>query len=500
MLETIDPSKKVDKAAYTQWFPRLKTDLRELQQKVREARMPVIVILEGWHLAGRGDSIKHLGEALDPRGFSVCTLDEPTAEDRLRPWMWRFWQRIPARGKFTFFEHSWYQRVLDERVAGTCRRSEWAHAYQEINQTEEMLSADGYLIVKFWLHISESQQRKRLKRMQDDPFVDVTRRDRCLVKKYGEFAKAAEEMLERTSTHTAPWVIVEADDHRYRRMKVFQSICEAIANGITRRKETRPVPVSPSARVSVPVLEEMPTLLDSVDLKRTVTPEVYEEKKVSLQLKLRRLQDESIRRGITKVIVMEGWDASGKGGSIRRLTATLDPRHYDVIPIGKPSQEELDRHYLWRFWTKIPRQGQMTIFDRSWYGRVLVERIEGFCSESDWRRAYQEINEFEMQLYRAGMSLIKFWLHITPEEQLRRFKAREADPNKSHKLTDEDWRNRDKWDLYRECVDEMITRTSTTYAPWTIVEADCKRHARIRVMESVCQAIEKGLERDKKHD
>jgi polyphosphate kinase 2 (PPK2 family) len=274
-----------------------------------------------------------------------------------------------------------------------------------------------------------------------------------------------------------------------------------LSQGLSKRQPSgkHPKVDKTPARVSVPALEEMPTLLDSVDMTKTVTEAVYEEKKVSLQLRLRRLQDESIKRGLTKVIVMEGWDASGKGGSIRRLTATLDPRHYNVIPIGKPTQEELDRHYLWRFWIKIPQRSQMTIFDRSWYGRVLVERIEGFCSEADWRRAYQEINEFELQLYNAGVSLIKFWLHITPEEQLRRFKAREADPHKSYKLTDEDWRNREKWGQYRDCVDDMITRTSTTYAPWTIIEADCKRHARIRVMETVSQAIEKGIQRQKKN-
>ncbi|MBI1290594.1 polyphosphate:AMP phosphotransferase [bacterium] len=500
MLETIDPTRKVDKEAYRLWFPRLKTDLRELQQKVREVRMPVIVIIEGWFFSGRGDTIKHLGEALDPRGFTVYAPSETSTEEARRPWMWRHWVRIPARGKIAFFEHSWYQRVLDERVLGAMRKSQWAHAFQEINQTEEMLAADGYQIVKFWLHISEKEQRHRLKKMQKDPFFEVTPQDRKMVARYHEFAEAAEEMLERTSTHVAPWTIVEADDHRYRRMKIFQTICELLANGVTQRQQRKRAPKAdrPASRVSVPALEEMPTLLDNVDLNKTVPPEVYEEKKVTLQLKLRRLHDESIKRDLTKVIVMEGWDASGKGGSIRRLTATLDPRHYNVIPIGKPTQEELDHHYLWRFWTMIPQRGQMTIFDRSWYGRVLVERIEGFCSEDDWRRAYQEINEFELQLYNAGITLIKFWLHITPEEQLRRFKAREADPNKVHKLTEEDWRNREKWGQYRECVDDMITRTSTTYAPWTLIEADCKRHARLRVMETVSGAIEKGIQRQKK--
>jgi polyphosphate:AMP phosphotransferase len=498
MLETIDPTRKVAKEDYRQWFPRLKTDLRELQQKVREARMPVIVLFEGWHLSGRGDSIKHLGEALDPRGFSVHSLETVAPHEAARPWLWRYLVRTPARGKIAFFEHSWYSRILDQRVSGHVKNADLAHAYQEIIQSEEMLAADGCKILKFWLHISEKEQRKRLKKMEKDPFHDVSKEDWRKVERYKAFESAAEEMLERTSTHFAPWTIVEAGDHRYRRMKIFQTIIEGLVQGIAERTDKASVPRNRPTRVSVPVLEEMPTLLDSVDLTRKVTPEVYEEKKVTLQLRLRRLQDESIKRGLTKVIVMEGWDAAGKGGSIRRLTATLDPRHYDVIPISKPTQNELDHHYLWRFWIKVPQRGHMTIFDRSWYGRVLVERIEGFCSEEEWRRAYQEINEFELQLYNAGISVIKFWLHITPEEQLRRFEARQADPHKAHKLTEEDWRNREKWNQYRECVDDMITKTSTTYAPWTIVEADCKRHARIRVMETTCQAIEKGIARLKK--
>lgn len=498
MLETIESKKKVDKGAYQQWFPRLKTDLRELQQMAREANMPVLVLFEGFHLAGRGDSLKHLTESLDPRGFEVHSTHLPSDDELQRHWLWRFWVKLPQRGKISLFEGSWYSRVLDERVQGLCSESEWSHAYQEINQTEEMLTADGALIVKFWLHISKKEQKRRLKAEEKDVFrrLDITKEDWALHKQYEEYETAVEEMLDRTSTHAAPWVVVEAGDHRYRRMKIFQTLCEAIGNRLNAQEKEKKASTK-KKQVIVPALEEMPTVLDKVDLEKTLSVREYEKKKIALQVRLRRLQYEAIKRKLSLVIVYEGWDAAGKGGSIRRLTATLDPRFYDVISIGKPAPEDHAHHYLWRFWKHIPKWGHFTIYDRSWYGRVLVERIEGFCSDAEWQRAYQEIDEFEMQLFRGGIGLAKFWLHISPQEQLRRFEARDADPHKRFKMTDEDWRNRDKWDAYRESVDEMVKRTSTTYAPWTIIEGDCKRWARIRAMETISDLLEQMIERDK---
>ncbi len=497
MLETIDTSKKVDKEAYKEWLPRLKTDLRELQQKVREAGIPVLVIFEGLDTSGKGDSIRHLSEVLDPRGFRVHVAYETTEDERKRPWLWRYWVNTPARGRISFCERFWYYRLLNERIDGLVEKEEWSHAYQDINQTEEMLHEDGALIVKFWLHISRKEQKKRLKAAENDPFLryTVTKREWGRHKKYEEFIAAAEEMLERTSTHISPWHIVEANDRRYRRMRVLQHLCEEIANALNRQERRKKVGEVKNGYVSVPVLEEMPTLLDKVDLTKKLDEEEYQKRKVEGQVRLHGLQIEAVKRGVSSMVVYQGWDAAGKGGNIRRLTATLDPRFYSVIPISKPTDEELSHHYLWRFWNHVPPVGHMTIFDRSHYGRVMVERIEGFCTEADWRRAYQEINEFEMQLYRAGIAIVKFFIHITPEEQLRRFESRQNDPNKAWKMTDEDWRNREKWDQYRESIDEMIQRTSTTYAPWTIIEGNDKRFARVKGIEVVCKTLEEALER-----
>ncbi len=500
MLETVDPRTKVDKASYRQWFPRLENDLRELQQTIREARLPVLILLEGAFLSGRVDAIRKLSEAMDPRGFKVHSTKYHSAEEELRHWMWRYWIRLPERGTVGLFERSWYGRVLDDRVFRPGGVDDFSSAYQEINQTEEMLANDGAVILKFFLHIDRKIQHKRLKDGEDDPYW------RYLIGKeqWAEhelldvYTQTAEEMLERTSTHQAPWNVVEAGDKRYRRMKIFQTIIESVVGALNSRREPRrAVGGNGSAPepLTVPVLEEMPTVLDKVDFPEPMSEDDYDERKKDLQEKLRAAQFEAIERRIAQVIVFEGWDAAGKGGTIRRLTAYLDPHYYDVIPVSKPTQEELAHHYLWRFWRWIPRKGHTTIFDRSWYGRVLVERVEKLAPEADWRRAYQEINEFETMLYRGHATIVKFWLHITPEEQLRRFRAREADPHKQWKLTEEDWRNREKWDVYREAIDEMIQRTSTTYAPWHVVPSNCKRCARVRCMEIVLESMKEAFER-----
>ncbi len=219
----------------------------------------------------------------------------------------------------------------------------------------------------------------------------------------------------------------------------------------------------------------------------------YREKLARAQAKLNQLHRKALERGVSTVLVFEGPDAAGKGGAIRRLTAALDARHVQVIPIAAPTDEERAHHYLWRFWRHLSRAGRVTIFDRSWYGRVLVERVEGFASEEEWRRAYAEINDFEEQLIEHGTVLRKFWLHITKEEQLARFQAREKTPYKRWKLTDEDWRNRERWDDYAAAVNDMVEQTSTKKAPWVLVEGNDKRFARVKVATTVCEAMARAL-------
>jgi polyphosphate kinase 2 (PPK2 family) len=235
-------------------------------------------------------------------------------------------------------------------------------------------------------------------------------------------------------------------------------------------------------------------MLERINMNRKLTEKQYSDQMGKLQVRLRELEFTAFRRKVPVLCVFEGWDAAGKGGAIKRVTEMLDPRGFTVNAYAAPKGEEKTHHYLWRFWRNLPRTGHFAIFDRSYYGRVLVERVEGFCHESEWRRAYREINEFEGQQDSFGTVICKFWLQITKQEQLRRFKSREIDPYRSYKLTEEDWRNRAKWTDYTQAVEDMLVHTSTPKAPWTVVEANDKWFARVKVLQTVVSALEKRLD------
>ena len=505
MLETVDLAKKLDKAVYRDLFPKLHHRLWELQRETYEKGMPTLILFEGWDAAGKGDSIQRLARWLDPRGCHVHPISAPLEDERLRPFLWRYWIKIPGKGQMAIFDRSWYGRVLVQRIDGLCTEEEWRRAYSEIDQFERQLVDDGTVIVKFWLHISRKEQAKRFRQAQKDPFLKwtVQKEDWRHHKQYDKYLQAVEEMLERTSTHYAPWTVVEATDRRFRRVRIFQTICEAMQSGLKRLAATSRAPApspepadAPAAPApdDVPALKHLPTILDTVDLDASMTKEEYRPALKQWQLRLRELEFGCYKHRTPVVIVYEGWDAGGKGGNIRRVTETLDPRGYSVTPIAAPTGDEKTHHYLWRFWRQLPKAGHLAIFDRSWYGRVMVERVEGFCTEDEWRRAFQEIREFERQLTDFGTVLVKFWMHISPEEQLRRFQERDSVTYKNYKLTDEDWRNRLKWDAYREAVVDMLHETSTTAAPWTVVEANCKYCARVKALKTLCEAIEQGLD------
>ena len=497
MLETLDLDKKIDKPAYDKSFPALRDKLRDLQRQCYDAKIPVAVVFEGWDASGKGESIAKLVERLDPRGVKVHPISAPLEDERLRPFLWRFWTRIPGRGEMAVFDRSWYGRVLVERVEKLIKPEQWRSAYNEIAQFERMLTDDGMVIVKFWLHISEKEQKRRFKEIEKSKYDSwrVTKEDWEHHRQYDDYAEAAEEAFERTNTAYAPWTIVEATDKRYRIVKIFKTLADAMQTAVSAKaQQPSAMKRAPRASVSVQALKEMETVLDKVDLTRALKRKDYEEQLKEYQVRLRQLEFRCFEERRPVSVGYEGWDAAGKGGNIRRVTEALDPRGYSVIPIAAPKGDEATHHYLWRFWCQIPKAGHLAIFDRTWYGRVLVERVEGFCSEAEWRRAYQEINEFELSLTNAGMILVKFWLHISKDEQLRRFKEREKIPYKQYKITEEDWRNRGKWDAYRQAVVDMLQNTSTSYAPWTIVEANDKLWARIRALRTIVEAIEAGLD------
>lgn len=497
MLEKVDLTADVKSEAYDELLPRLSLELRRLQWEARQAGLPVILILEGFEAAGMDDSVQVLMEALDPRHVKVHPIYPPLEEERLRPFLWRFWLRTPAQGEIAVFHRSWYRRVLEERLETGTPKDKWAQAYREINEFERQLANDGTLIVKLWFHISRKEQRKRFQKFEQNPFEHwrIDKADWRQNKRYDDYIQAAEQMLESTSTAEAPWDIVPANHRSYRRIKSLETLIRKIGDALHTRRNLPPPP-SGKPEVVTPaseVLARIPGILDRVDLEQKLLPETYAPLLRSSQVRLRELEFACYEHRLPVVAVFEGWDAAGKGGIIKRLVINLDPRGYDVNPVAAPIGEEKTHHYLWRFWRRFPKAGHFAIFDRSWYGRVMVERVEGFCTEAEWKKAYREINEFERQLVDYGTVMRKFWLHIDKDEQARRFEARQNDPFKNYKLTEEDWRNREKWDLYRSAVAEMLERTSTTYAPWTIVEANDKYFARVKVIETLCGAIEKGL-------
>ncbi len=495
MLDTLDLSLSLDKESYRAQIEDLMRQLRSLQQTCWEEQVPVVIVLEGWAAAGKGTLLKKITNYMDPRGFSVNPIFVASEDERRYPFLWRFWQKLPPKGSLGFFYHSWYTNCLEERLFHRVTPAQVPDQMRDINAFERQLVEDGTAIAKFWIHLSRKELKKRLKKYEADELESwrVRPEDWQQEKHYGEYCALAEEMLTYTSTGHAPWTLVEGDCERWTRVKVLSQLVATLVQALDNLRLPKAEHLPPPPQTAL--LPTEPNFLTQVDLSRRLEPETYRQDLRVAQVELRKLQVEMYRQKVPVVALFEGWDAAGKGGVIKRLTDTLDPRSYRVNAFAAPSQEETRYHYLWRFWRRLPAGGEIGIFDRSWYGRVMVERIEGFASEMEWRRAYREINEFEAQLKTAGYVVVKFFLHISPEEQLRRFQEREKNPYKQYKLTNEDWRNREQWPLYDVAINQMIARTSTPAAPWTVVPSNDKYHARVKVIETVIEALAAELKR-----
>ena len=493
MLEKIDLSKKVDKKTYRRVMDEAEEKLGLLQRECKDAGIPVILVFEGMGAAGKGVQINRLIQALDPRGFDVYACDRPTEDEQMRPFLWRYWTKTPAKGRIAVFDRSWYRSVQVDRFDGLTPEDKLGDAYQDILSFEKQLCDDGTVIMKFFLYIDKDEQKKRFKKLEGSKETSwrVTDEDWNRNKDFGRYLKMNEEMLEKTDTDYAPWVIIEAVDKDYAALKIASTVMDRLEYEL---EHSRPEEEKTAQGQEAKIRERFKNgVLSGIDLSKSLTEEEYKTRLKKLQKRLAELHSELYRLRIPVVIGFEGWDAGGKGGAIKRLTSNLDPRGYRVNPTAAPNDIEKVHHYLWRFWNSVPKAGHIAIFDRTWYGRVMVERIEGFCSEAEWRRAYQEINEMESHMANAGAVVLKFWLHIDKDEQERRFRERQANPAKQWKITDEDWRNREKWDQYEEAVNEMLIRTSTTYAPWIVVEGNDKRYARVKVLQTVVDALEKKV-------
>ncbi len=499
MFEAAEVGRKLPKSDYKAQVPQLRSELLAVQQELRQASFPVIVLFAGVDTAGKGETVNLLNEWMDPRWIVTRGYTDPSGEELERPRLWRYWRDLPARGRLAMFLSAWYSSPIRNRVAGRVSIAEFDFLLDQIATFERTLTDDGAIVVKFWMHLSKKAQKKRLTELEKDPLQRwrVTKEQWKHWGMFDKFVSAADRAIRRTSTDAAPWQIVEGEDERYRSVVVATVLRDAIRRGLDRSTPAVSRPRAGNRKPKVDgVIERVErefNVLDNLDLTQTIADDEFDHELARLQSRLNVLQRRAGKRGVSTILVFEGWDAAGKGGAIHRVTGSLDARDYQVIPIAAPTDEERAHHYMWRFWRHLSRAGRLTIFDRSWYGRVLVERVERFATEAEYMRAYGEINHFEEQLVTDGILLVKFWIHISKAEQLKRFRDRSRTSYKRWKITDEDWRNRKRWDEYTVAVNDMVARTSTKIAPWTLVEGNDKNFARIKVLKTLADRLDDRL-------
>lgn len=503
MFEAAELGHRVSKAEYARAEPVLREALLRAQYALGETRPFAVVILSaGIDGAGRREAVNLLNTWMDPRFISVHGMGTPSDEEAERPPMWRFWRRLPAKGEIGIFLGSWYTQPLLDRVYRRIGSARYHEAIEQIEHFERMLCDEGVLLLKFWFHLSKQRQRVRLKDLEADPKTRwrVTEQDWRNFARYDRFHEASEQAIRMTNRAHATWTIIDGSEARFRSLAMGRALLEALERRLAEARV--PVAQTQAPRSQAPALPS-PTLaagldnrhiLNALDLAQRIKHAAYLQQLESLQGRLNLLTRHKAFHRISVVVLFEGNDAAGKGGAIRRITGALDARFYHVIPVAAPTEEERAHPYLWRFWRHLPQRGHFAIFDRSWYGRILVERVEAYCAEADWQRAYGEINDFEEQMAEQRIVVVKFWLAISQDEQLVRFKAREATDFKRYKITPDDWRNRERWDDYAAAVCDMVERTGTTAAPWTLVEANDKYFARVKVLTTLCERIEAELE------
>lgn len=487
----INNGKAIPKPSKDEVKTRLQAAHKELfarQLKMKEKKLPVLILFEGWGAAGKGTILGKVIKNLDPRFFTSVSMHEPTPDEKRRPFLTRYFTEIPEAGRFEFIDSGWMSEVTRDKLKDCLSKKDYKNRVDSVRRFERSLTDNGYLVLKFFFHISKKEQKKRLNNLlsSEETKWQVDDFDLWENEHYSKCYDVYDAFLEDTNSSTSPWYVIDGTSRKWAELQVMETLISGIDTALKNHFLTVPL-----VQNIFPLRQT--TKLSEVDLSKTLEEEKYKKELKELQEQLRKLHNQAYLKGIPIIIAYEGWDAAGKGGNIKRLTSALDPRGYEVIPIASPKPHEKSRHHLWRFWTKLPKTGHFAIFDRTWYGRVMVERLEGFCSENEWQRAYNEINEFEKELSDWGAVIIKFWIHIDKDTQLARFQEREKNPDKRWKITEEDWRNREKWDVYETAVDEMIAKTSTTYAPWYILESNDKKYARIKALKILVKEMKKAL-------
>jgi polyphosphate:AMP phosphotransferase len=489
MFRAVELGQTVSKKGFKARAPDIRRQLLEAQVLLgRTADFSVMIDFAGVDGAGKGSTVNALHGWMDTRLISTSAYGPPTEVDQQQPRFWRFWRDLPGAGAIAFNLRARYSRPFLDRVYGRITDLEYLAELKRIQTFERTLADDGMLILKFWMHLSRDEQKQRLEALQADPETAwrVSDRDWEHCEMYDQFIETAERTITETNTQFAPWHIIEGADKNHRILTVAEIILEAMKS----RLKAHGHEPTPELLIDAEAIDA--TVFSTLDMSLSLGKPEYRKELAAQQRRIHLLQREAIEQNRSSVLVFEGPDAGGKGGAIRRIIPTLDARNYRVLQYGAPTDEEASRHYLWRFWRHLQRAGHLTVFDRSWYGRVLVERIEGFASDAEWKRAYAEINDFEDQLIEQGTILVKFWMHITPEEQLKRFEARKQTPFKRW-LTGEDWRNRGKWYEYENAAHDMIKYTSTHVSPWEMIPANNKNYARIRMLETFGDYLEAAL-------
>lgn len=512
MLHNINWDCPVKKEEWKAYIKENEKTLGLLQQKIKALNIPVTILFEGWSGVGKGKIIGELLAVLDPRGVRVHRTEAANEEERKYPWLKRFWQYQPAQGNIAILDHSWYRDISLAQLEDMLTNDEIDHRQQQINYMEKSLVEDGNVIIKVFLQTAPKVQADKLDKLEANPATRwrVKAKDRYQNHNYDAYLKIFSHMMRNTNTKYAPWYIIDGDSTHSANMMLFQTITHQLEDAIAEKeKEILAKEAAKTAKAEdKTIAKAYPIVVDSeikplkytklknVDLSKKLEKEEYDRQLKHYQKRLFELHNILYAKKIPVVIAIEGWDASGKGGAIKRFTQALDPRGYHVVPIASPSALELSHNHLWRFWLEVPKAGHMVVFDRTWYGRVLVEQIEGFCTKDQYARAYDEINHFEKDLHDAGAIIVKFWSHVDADEQLFRFEERARIPEKQWKITDEDWRNREKWDAYEDAANKMFKYTNTSFAPWTILAGNDKKYARVQAIKTLVEAIEARLKNE----
>ena len=481
----------VDRKMKFQNFKRseLAEKLGRLSRICNDLDIPILIIVDGWESSGRGFVIKDLCREFAAKNFDVDVFDKDESYDDKFPFIRKFWVNVPQKGKIKIFDRSFYYKIFEKKNLSDKKIQE---RIDSIKSIEKALFDDQTIILKFFLNIDKKEQKKRIEKLEDsfkeDFYMDGLDFDQQ--KNYKDYEKHFKKTLKATDFPYARWEIVDSNDKKSASKEVLGLAIDRISQGMERVIRQREENEN-NKRDYV----SSSNILQNIDLSKTISDDEYEEKKDKLQDEVAKIMYKYYQKGISQVLVFEGVDAAGKDGAIERLIKEVDPRLYKVHGISAPSKEELSRNYLWRFFTKLPKDGYIGIFSRSWYGRVMVERVEGFAKTNEWDRAYGEMLDMEKQIYDHGSLILKFFVTIDKDEQLKRFKDRQRNPDKQYKITDEDWRNREKWDQYIDAMNEMLERTNSNYAPWIIVEGNCKKYARIKVMEEYIKAAQNHLKK-----